>query len=65
VEGVRHGLHLPAVLSDGEISLDKLAEGGVQMEDLALAVSEELRLHSNPGLASGPPTPARERRPAS
>jgi hypothetical protein len=48
----RSGLHSSVVLSDGEIPLDKLAEGGVQMEDPDLAVAEELNLDSNLGLAT-------------
>jgi hypothetical protein len=53
VTGVpRSGLHSSVVLSDGEIPLDKLAEGGVQMEDPDLAIAEELNLDSNLGLAS-------------
>lgn len=36
--------------------MDKLAEGGVQMETSDLAVAEELSLNSsNPGKASGAP----------
>jgi hypothetical protein len=53
-EGICHGLHPPSILS-GEICLDKLAESGVQVENLDLVVVEELGLDSNPGLASGPP----------
>lgn len=53
-EGICHGLHPPSILS-GEICLDKLAESGVQVENLDLVVVEELGLDSNPGLASAPP----------
>ena len=53
MEGVRHGLHLPAVLSDGEIPLDKLTKSGVQVENPDLAVAEEHGLGNNLGLSSG------------
>jgi hypothetical protein len=52
-EVVYHRLHPPTVLGDGEIPLDELAKSGVQMENLELAVAEELSLDSNTDLASG------------
>jgi hypothetical protein len=43
VEGLRPGIHLSVVLSDGEIPLDKLAKGGVHGGS-GPKVAEELRL---------------------
>jgi len=52
-EGVRHALHLAAVLGDGKVALDEDSESGVEVESTSLAVAEELVLNGKPGLASG------------
>jgi hypothetical protein len=41
-----------AVLSDGEVPLDKVRVGDVEMEGVGLTVATELVLNSNRGLAS-------------
>jgi hypothetical protein len=43
-ESVRHRLHLTTILVHREIALSKLAEGGLEVQDPSLAVSEELSL---------------------
>src|SRR6266540_7374738 len=52
-EGVRHALHLAAVLGDGKVTLDEDSESGVEVESTSLAVAKELVLNGKPGLASG------------
>jgi hypothetical protein len=52
-EGVRHSLHLVAVLSHREITLDKVAKHGVEMKGVCLAVADELVLERQPGLTHG------------
>jgi hypothetical protein len=43
-EGVRHSLHLAAVLSHREITLDEVAKHGVEVKGACLAVADELVL---------------------
>jgi hypothetical protein len=38
------GLHLPAVLANGEVPLLEVAEGGVELESPGLGVPKELAL---------------------
>ncbi|AQL02389.1 Nudix hydrolase 14 chloroplastic [Zea mays] len=49
-EGVRHRLHLAAVLSHREITLDEVAKHGVEVKGTCLAVADELVLERQPGL---------------
>ena len=50
MKSIGHGLHLPAVLTDGEIPLHEGAEGGVELEGAVLGVAEELPLERHPSL---------------
>jgi hypothetical protein len=43
-EGVRHSLHLAAVLSHREITLDEVAKHGIEMKGVCLAIADELVL---------------------
>jgi hypothetical protein len=43
-KGVRHGLHLAAVLTDAEVPLDKSPEGRVKAESPGLGIAQELTL---------------------
>jgi hypothetical protein len=51
-EGVRHALHLAAVLSHGEVPLREQVELGVEVERPRVPVLEELVLESEPRLTS-------------
>jgi len=53
VKSIGHALHLPAVLTDGEVPLHEGAEGGVELEGAVLCVAEELALERQPGLSHG------------
>jgi hypothetical protein len=52
-EGIHHGLHLVVVLMD-RVALDEDAKLGVEMDSLHLVIAKELRLNSEPGVASCP-----------
>lgn len=41
-EGVRHGLHLPAELANGEVALDEGAEARVETKGPGFGVAQEL-----------------------
>jgi hypothetical protein len=49
-DGVHHRLHLVAVLSHQEITLDEVAKHGVEVKGTCLAVADELVLERQPGL---------------
>jgi hypothetical protein len=49
-EGVRHALHLAAVLSHGEVPLREQVELGIEVERSRVSVPEELVLESEPRL---------------
>jgi hypothetical protein len=51
-KSVRHRLHLTAVLVHREIALSKLTEGGLEVQNPSLAVTEELSLKGTPDLVS-------------
>jgi hypothetical protein len=46
-QGISHGLEVPTVVADGEVTLDEGAELGVQENGALLLVVEELGLHSD------------------
>src|SRR6185503_14292219 len=48
----RHGLHLAAVVADGQLTLREGAELGVKAQRSSFAVAQELRLDAKPRLAS-------------
>jgi hypothetical protein len=50
-EGIRHGLHLAAIVVDEVVTLDEDVKLGVEMESPHLAIAKELRLNSKPGAA--------------
>jgi len=52
-EGVCHGLHLPAVLANGEVALDEGAEACVETQGPGFGVAQELALERQPGPAGG------------
>ena len=43
-KGVRHSLHLAAVLTDAEVPLDEGAESSVEAESPGLGIAQELAL---------------------
>jgi hypothetical protein len=43
-QAIRHGLELIVVVSDGEITLDEVSKGGIEVEHVLLVVAEELVL---------------------
>jgi hypothetical protein len=45
-EGISYALHAATKLPDGEISLDKVAELGVEVDGTGLHVPEELLLYA-------------------
>jgi hypothetical protein len=51
-ERVRHGLHLPAELANGEIPLDEGPEARVEAESTGLSIAQKLTLECQPRLAS-------------
>jgi hypothetical protein len=51
-EGVGHGLELPAVVGDGQITLAEVAELGVEVQCAGLSVPEKLRLDGEPSRLS-------------
>src|SRR6185312_14131313 len=53
VKSIRHALHSPAELTDGEVPLLEGAEAGVELESAELGVAEELPLERQPGLSRG------------
>lgn len=55
LSGVRHALHLSAVLGDREVTLGEEPEGGIEVDGMGLPVIEKLGLEGKPGLASGAP----------
>jgi hypothetical protein len=55
-EGVCHSLHLAAVLSHREITLEEVAKHGVEVKGVCLAVADELVLERQPGLTRGAAT---------
>ena len=52
-ESIRHTLETPAVVRDGQVTLDKVPELGVEVEDPCLPVAEKLRLNGEPSGAGG------------
>jgi hypothetical protein len=51
-KGVRHGLHLAAVLTDAEVPLDEGAESCVEAESPGLGVTQELAFDGKPSSPS-------------
>jgi len=51
-ERVGHTLHLPEVICHGEITLEEVAEFGVEEEGASLPVADELFLDAEPNVAS-------------
>lgn len=51
-QGIRHGLELVAAVGDGEIALDEISKGSIEVERALLAVAEELVLQCD-GAGSG------------
>jgi hypothetical protein len=49
-KGVRHILHLAAVLSHREITLDEVAKHGIKVKGECLAIADELVFKRQPGL---------------
>jgi hypothetical protein len=52
MKGVLHALHLATLLSNGEVPLDEVTKGDVEMNGVGLTVVEELLLNGNPGMVS-------------
>jgi hypothetical protein len=48
-EGVGEALHLEAVVVHIEIALNKVPEGGLDMEGMSLLIADEAILHGQPG----------------
>jgi hypothetical protein len=48
VQGIGHGLELAAVVSDGDIILDEVVEGGVEIERPLLAAAEKMVFQGKP-----------------
>jgi hypothetical protein len=53
---VRQSLHLVALLSHREITLDKVAKHGVEVKGVCLAIADELVFKHQPGLTRGDAT---------
>jgi hypothetical protein len=51
-EGVRHGLHLAAELSNSKVTLHEGAEARVEPQSPGLGIAQKLALECQPGLAS-------------
>ena len=51
-ERVGHTLHLPEVISHGEVTLEEVAEVGVEEEGASLPIADELFLDAEPDAAS-------------
>ena len=52
-KGVSSGLHLLAVLANGEVALDEGAEACVETQGLGFGVAQELALERQPGPVGG------------
>jgi hypothetical protein len=51
-EGVGEALHLPAVIVDAEVTLNKAPEGGIDVEGAGFVVAEEVVLQGQQGVVS-------------
>jgi hypothetical protein len=51
-EGVGEALHLPAVIVDAEVTLNKAPEGGIDVEGAGFMVAEEVVLQGQQGVVS-------------
>jgi hypothetical protein len=51
-EGVDEALHISTIVVDAEVALNEALKGGVDVEDVSLAVVEDVVLYCQPGVAS-------------
>jgi hypothetical protein len=49
-ESISEAFHLPTILTNSEIALDKVAEGGVEVKSTCLAISNEMVFKGEPSL---------------